>query len=74
MGKIKERELRNLESMLHDLWELFKSKIPYTDIMCPTCLIKMEVTFKTDKLKKPIEGSIQIVREWEEVFKHGSSN
>ena len=33
MGKIKERELRNLESMLHDLWELFKSKIPNTEIM-----------------------------------------
>ena len=75
MGKIKENQLRNIESMLHDLWELNKSKIPYVGIMCPLCLKRIELTFKSDKFtNNPVKGSVQIVREWEQTFPKEKEN
>tara|TARA_R100000687_G_C6335612_1_gene111772 strand:+ start:152 stop:370 length:219 start_codon:yes stop_codon:yes gene_type:complete len=69
MFKTIQKQRSDLEIMLDDLWKLHKSKIPFTEVMCPLCLRRMELAFRMDKLKNPIEGSIKIVREWQEEFR-----
>ena len=56
MGKIKERELQLRDEMIHDIWELFKSKIPFTDLMCVHCLQTIEFEFKKPLNNLPMDA------------------